>query len=374
MVMMTLMDLIVLPHESLKAALQRMTRNHKGVLLVCDRNRRLVGVLSDGDVRRTLLDGTLMIAPVQNIMNTAPVAAKTAGEAETLLHQTGAVVIPVVDPDGRLQAAVIQEGGEIQVLQVPPEAQSPAPAPEIAKAVAVIPARGGSKRIPRKNLAKAGGKSLLSWAVHAAKGAQHIRQVVVSTNDAEIAQAARSAGAEVPWMRPEDLSRDDTPSLAVLIHALEWARGSQQPPPEFGVLLEPTAPLRLSRHIDEALEKLAETGADSVVAVCEVPHVLNPEELLVVDADRLRPYPPSRAMAARHLRGAQAPAYAMSGLVYAFRIASVLKQRSLFGAVCLPLLIDWQYFLDVDTPEDLMEADYKLRHLYRVEAEDPWEA
>ncbi|PYJ83202.1 MAG: hypothetical protein DME22_16395, partial [Verrucomicrobia bacterium] len=230
-------------------------------------------------------------------------------------------------------------------------------------AVAIVPARGGSKRIPRKNLAVAGGRSLLGWAVHAAKTARQVGKVIVSTDDDEIAQAARVLGVEIPWLRPAELSQDNTTTLDVVIHALTWAVQNVKPTPEFGVLLEPTAPLRTPQHVDEALNILAGSDADSVVSVCELSHSFNPEEVLVIDDGVLRPFVAGRTMQTRRLRGEQPPAYILSGLVYAFRIQAVLEQRNLYGRKTLPLVTAWEYFLDVDTLEDLRWADFKISQL-----------
>ena len=148
-----------------------------------------------------------------------------------------------------------------------------------------------------------------------------------------------------------------------MLHALKWAVDNVKPSPEFGVLLEPTAPLRTPHHVDEALNILASSDADSVVSVSELPHTFNPEETLVIEKDVLRPYVAERSMDTRCLRGQQSPAYIQNGLVYAFRIQAVLEQRNLYGRKTLPLVTAWKYFLDVDTLEDLRWADFKISQL-----------
>jgi CMP-N-acetylneuraminic acid synthetase len=132
------------------------------------------------------------------------------------------------------------------------------------------------------------------------------------------------------------------------------------------VLLEPTAPLRSASHIDEALELLAGSDADSVVSVSEVPHILNPEELLVIENGAVRPYPASRTMDTRRLRGHQPPAYVQNGLVYAFRTPVLLEQRSLYGRKSIPLVTGWEYYLDIDTPADLLGADARMALLHET--------
>jgi CMP-N,N'-diacetyllegionaminic acid synthase len=360
--MLKLTDLIIRPSETLRSALNRMTQNHKGVLFVCDDDAHLIGVISDGDVRRSLLDDTLLVAPVSKAMNTDPITARTAEEAIELLRRLKNTALPVVDPGGRMKEIVVDSGGEISVLtdaDIDPElARSPVQEPG---AVAIIPARGGSKRVPRKNLAQVAGQSLLSRAIEAAKAAQQVSHVIVSTDDPDVADAARALGISVPWLRPAELARDDSRTVDVILHAADWALRHLRPIPELGVLLEPTAPLRTPEQIDEAIDALRASDADSAVSVCELPHVFNPEEVLVVDGGLLRPYVRSRTMNSRRLHGQQAAAYVPTGLVYAFRISAVLEHRSIFGRKAIPIMTGWENYLDVDTAEDLELADFKLR-------------
>src|SRR5207253_4129882 len=130
---------------------------------------------------------------------------------------------------------------------------------------ALVPARGGSKGIPRKNLALLAGKPLLAWTLEAARGAESVTRVVVSTDDDEIAAAARHLGAEV-LRRPAELAADDVPMLPVIRNGLDTFQC------DVLVLLQPTSPLRGAEHVDGAVRLLLETGADKVVSVVEVPH------------------------------------------------------------------------------------------------------
>jgi CMP-N-acetylneuraminic acid synthetase len=364
--MLTLSDLIVRPQEPLRLALERMTRNREGILFVCDDDLHLVGVLSDGDVRRTLLEETLLVAAVSKAMNTDPITASTVEEATKLLRQFGLLAVPIVANDGRVQGAVLIVGTDVQVLRPDPADSEPGTASD-AGALAIIPARGGSKRVPRKNLAMAGGKPLLAWAILAAQKAKRVGRVLVSTDDLEIADAAKSYGVEVPWLRPAALARDESPTLDVVTHAMQWALENLKPAPKFAVLLEPTAPLRTPQQIDDAIELLAAGDADSVVSVSEVPHVLNPEELVAIDQGQLRPFNSERTLDTAKLRGRQTPVYARNGLVYGMRIASVLANKSLYGSKTVPLITGWEYFLDVDTANDLQWADHQLRTLPRTD-------
>ena len=269
------------------------------------------------------------------------------------------VAVPVVDGQGRIREAVIENDDSVLVL---PSETSGAGSDIVVEtgALALIPARGGSKRIPRKNLANVAGRSLLAWTIQAATNAQKVSHVLVSTDDVEIAEAARAMGVDVPWLRPAALSTDTTPTLDVILHALEWAVQKLTPVPEFAVLLEPTAPLRKAEQIDEAISLLMNSDADCVAAVSELPHVFHPEEVLIVENGLLQPYLPDHTMDSRQLRNEQGSAYVLNGLVYAFRIQSVLSGYGLFGRKTIPMITRWEDFLDIDTPEDLELANFKI--------------
>ena len=145
----------------------------------------------------------------------------------------------------------------------------------MAKVLGVIPARGGSKGIPDKNLALVGGRPLLAYTADAVKESKLLTRTIVSTDDARIADCARSMGLEVPFMRPSSLAGDEAPMLPVLQHAVETleADGFHA---DIIVLLQPTSPLRRGEHIDAAVKWLERAGGDSVVSVVEVPHQFNP--------------------------------------------------------------------------------------------------
>jgi CMP-N-acetylneuraminic acid synthetase len=358
---MNLHDFIIHDHETLKSAMQRMTANRRGILMVCDSDNHLVGVLSDGDLRRALVDDALLVAPVANVMNIDPIVARSDEEALELLKERSVVLVPVTDSAGKVQRAAVShpEGARV-ISETSTSEKRTGPAKVGVRVVAVIPARGGSKRLPRKNLAMVAGRSLLEWAIRAAQSSQLIGHIIVSTDDAEIADAARACGVEVPWLRPDDLARDDTPSISVLQHAARWAIENVEPGPEVIVLLEPTAPLRTREHIDGAIKLLAVSGADSVVSVSELPHTLNPEELLTLEDGELRPYVDDATLDTRRLRGKQLPVYVQNGLVYATRIDTLLD-GSLYGKRCLPFVTDWNTFVDIDTQDDLALAEVRMR-------------
>jgi N-acylneuraminate cytidylyltransferase len=126
----------------------------------------------------------------------------------------------------------------------------------VIRTLGLIPARGGSKGIARKNLTCLAGRPLIAHTIESAKKASSLDRVIVSTDDEEIAAVARSFGAEVPFMRPAELAEDATPDLPVFVHALEWLQQHEGYTPAFVAHLRPTSPLRTAQHIDEAVSLL----------------------------------------------------------------------------------------------------------------------
>ena len=138
--------------------------------------------------------------------------------------------------------------------------------------IAIIPARGGSKGIPRKNIRLLAGKPLIAYTTEAALQSEYLDRIIVSTDDEEIAEITKSFGAEVPFLRPMELARDDSPTIDVLIHAIEWLENNDKYIPDIIVLLQPTSPLTIAKDIDTAIELYIEKKADAVVSVCEAEH------------------------------------------------------------------------------------------------------
>jgi CMP-N,N'-diacetyllegionaminic acid synthase len=210
----------------------------------------------------------------------------------------------------------------------------------------LIPARGGSKGFPRKNLAPLGGKPLIAWTLEAAHASDTLTSVVVSTDSDEIAAAAY--GSRV-LARPPELARDDTPMRAVAEHALDELGA-----PDVLVLLQPTSPLRRSEHIDAAVRLLLDSGADSVVSVVEVPHRYAPESLMALNDGRLNS---PTGTAAR--RQDKQPLYARNGpAVLALRPARL--GGDFYRGDCRALVMRPEDSVDVDGPFDLELAEFLL--------------
>lgn len=215
----------------------------------------------------------------------------------------------------------------------------------------VIPARGGSKGVPRKNLALLGGRPLLAYTCDAARRSRELTRVVLSTDDEEISEVGRRCSVEVPFRRPADLARDDTPMLAVLQHAVRVLDQQERYHADIVVLLQPTSPLRRAEHIDATVRLLRQTGADSVVSVVEVPHQFNPVSVLRLEGDRLVPYASDPTITRRQDKP---PVYARNGpAVLGVLRAVVMEQNSLYGTDCRPFVMSPDDSFDVDDAWDL---------------------
>lgn len=138
--------------------------------------------------------------------------------------------------------------------------------------LAIIPARGGSKRVPRKNLANLAGKPLITYTIEAGLKANYIDELVVSTDDHEIAAVAKSSGASVPFIRPYELAQDESSTLDVIKNVIDFYKKTELKLFDYILLLQPTSPLRDYAEINKAIEILADKKADALVSVCETEH------------------------------------------------------------------------------------------------------
>lgn len=224
--------------------------------------------------------------------------------------------------------------------------------------VAIIPARGGSKGIPHKNVVSLAGRPLIGYTIEAALRSLSVDRVLVSTDDPEIADVARTLGAEVPFLRPEDLAGDASPMLGVLRHALFWLE-AQGEAVEAIVLLQPTSPLRTSCHIDEAVALFRSTSASSVVSVVAVPHQFNPVSVMrLSEQGTLSPFLGGRVVVTR--RQEKPEVYARNGPAVLVCHPDTLRAGELYGDNCLPYLMSEEDSLDIDVPSDLVLAEQAL--------------
>ena len=221
--------------------------------------------------------------------------------------------------------------------------------------LALIPARGGSKGIPRKNIRNFAGYPLIAWSIAAAEQAACVTRIIVSTDNEEIAAVARAYGAETPFLRPSELAQDQTTDLPVFEHALDWLEKNENYKPEFVIQLRPTSPIRPRDCVGNAVKILMEHGdADCVRGV--VPAGQNPHKmwrfageeqpmkpLLQVDGIT-EPYNAPRQILP--------PVYWQTGHIDAIRVSTIMQKKSLTGDVIYPLVIDPRYTVDIDNLSD----------------------
>jgi N-acylneuraminate cytidylyltransferase len=227
--------------------------------------------------------------------------------------------------------------------------------------LALIPARGGSKSIPRKNIRPLAGHPLIAYSIAAGLAAEMVTRVVVSTDDEEIAAIARRYGAETPFLRPAELSLDNTTDLPVFQHALSWLADHENYCPEIVVQLRPTSPFRRAFHIDAAASQLLERPeADSVRTVC-IPFQ-NPFKMWRIDPDGLmRPLLSAEFPEPYNMPRQVLPeVYWQTGYVDAVWSETILEKGSMTGERILPLVIDPSEWIDIDSPDDWRRAERLL--------------
>jgi YrbI family 3-deoxy-D-manno-octulosonate 8-phosphate phosphatase len=234
--------------------------------------------------------------------------------------------------------------------------------PEI---LALIPARGGSKGIPRKNIRPFAGQPLIAYSIAAGLQAQMKMRVVVTTDDEEIAEVARNCGAETPFLRPAELAQDRTTDLPVFQHALRWLAEQEDYHPEVVVHLRPTTPIRPPDLVDRSVALLlAHPEADSVRGIT-LAHQ-NPFKMWLMDGEDkpIRPVTtvPGIEEPYNSPRQILPTAYTHTGLIDTIRPATILALNSMSGRTILPILFDPGYDADLDTPQDWQEAEKRVLH------------
>lgn len=222
------------------------------------------------------------------------------------------------------------------------------------RVLALVPARGGSKGLPRKNVLPLDGRPLIGWTLAAAAGSRYLDRCVVSTDDAEIAAVARAEGGEVPFMRPAKLASDRADSFSVISHAL-----GQLPGYDLLVLLQPTSPLRSAEDIDATLETLLQHRAPACVSVVEPGK--SPYWSYRTD-DNARLVPLLEPRFSRMRRQDLPTAYVLNGAVYAARTEWLSIQRGFVGDGTVAYIMPAARSVDIDSAFDLALAELHLRH------------
>lgn len=222
----------------------------------------------------------------------------------------------------------------------------------------IIPARGGSQRIPRKNLVMLGGRPLIAYAIEAAKGSELLGRTVLSTDDAEIRSVALGLGAEVPFMRPPELSADSSLTVDVVLHALGEVERTEGREYDYVCVLEPTAPLRTARDIDSALSLLLFADTDSIIGLAPVDYT-NPARLRVIRENRVHPWAPELWREGRRQQDLE-QVYKPAGGLFACRRDVMVRQRSLHGTSQCGYVFPPERAVDIDTVFDLAFAEFLI--------------
>ena len=226
------------------------------------------------------------------------------------------------------------------------------------KVLGIIPARGGSKGVTRKNTRMLGGKPLLQYTAEAALAARFLSRVILSTEDEEIAKIGVTCGLEVPFMRPVELAEDETPMLPVVQHAVRWLenRGELF---DAVCLLQPTNPLRLPEDIDGCIQLLETTDADAVVTIIPVPAEHNPHWVYFQNGSGfLRLSTGEDAPIPR--RQELPPAFHREGSVYVARRHVLMEGNSLFGKRLAGYPMKPESSVNIDSPDDWLRAEALL--------------
>lgn len=226
------------------------------------------------------------------------------------------------------------------------------------RVLAIIPARGGSKGVPRKNIRPLSGKPLIAYTIEAAAGAQLLDRTVLSTEDTKIAAIAKKHGAEVPFMRPPELAKDESFAEPVMEHALGWLEEHEGYVPDYLLLLQPTSPLRTSQDIDNCINLALEKDAVGVVSICPVKH--HPYLIKRLDEEgHIESFSPLDQMWRR--RQDFPPAYGLTGAIYLVRREILLEQHALFHERTYAYIMPPERSLDIDTLWDFTLAELILK-------------
>lgn len=223
--------------------------------------------------------------------------------------------------------------------------------------LALIPARGGSKGILRKNLQPVAGKPLVLWTCEVARHAPSITRLIVSTEDPEIAEVARRGGAEIPFLRPAELAADETPAIDVILHCLGWLQANEGVLPDLLLWLQPTSPLRTVNDIEGAVNLLHTRKAASVVSVSPSSH---PAAWLkrVSEEGLLLPWQTGSSPSRRQ---EVEKSFELNGAIYLTRTEHLLREKSLYSDPTYAFVMPRERSLDIDEPWDLKLADLILR-------------
>ena len=230
------------------------------------------------------------------------------------------------------------------------------------RVIAIIPARGGSKGIPGKNIKVFFGKPLIAWTIESAKGSRYIDSVVVSTDNDDIARISKTLGAEVPFKRPAEIAKDDSSVMDAITHCLDWLESTDQIY-DIVVLLQPTSPLRVCTDIDGAIESLVKRGADAIVSVSECDHPPEwtgklPEDLNMKDFI-------DKNVKGRNRQDLDV-SYRINGCIFVSDTGHIRRFKDWYGPMTFAYITSKDSSIDIDN-----DLDFKLAELILSNRETP---
>lgn len=228
------------------------------------------------------------------------------------------------------------------------------------KILGVITARGGSKGIPGKNIKPLAGKPLIAYTIDVAKKSQLISDLIVSTDDLKIAEVAKKFGADVPFLRPNELAKDTSGHLEVMRHAIEFMENERDLVYDYVVILQPTSPFRHVQDIDKTIIKLIEENADSSVSLVEIKEN-HPIKIKKFIDNKVLPYAMEEVEGTR--RQDLPTAYKRSGAVYAMRRDLIMELKRLYGSHVTGHIVPAERSLDIDNPIDWIVAEAMYQEL-----------
>lgn len=227
------------------------------------------------------------------------------------------------------------------------------------KILAIILARGGSKGVPRKNIKDLNGKPLIGYTIEAAKSSEYIDKVIVSTEDEEIKSIAINFGAEVPFLRPEELATDKSPSIDAILYTVNKLKKKYNYLPSYVCLLQCTSPLRKGKHIDEAFLKLKETNMDSIVSVCEAE--VNPYWSNVFNGDKLDYFLEEGKIITR--RQDLPKVYRMNGAIYIIKTEVLMEKKTFEPEKLTGYIMESIDSVDIDNEIDFILAEAIIKNI-----------
>jgi CMP-N-acetylneuraminic acid synthetase len=225
--------------------------------------------------------------------------------------------------------------------------------------ITIITARSGSKGLPGKNIKILAGMPLIAWSIVAAQKCSDSSRVIVSTDDNEIAAVARKYGAEVPFLRPQELASDTADSVDVVMHALDWLEEHESRCPDLVLLLQPTSPLREATDISAAITIQKKMDADSVVSVCEA--VCPPQWLRSIDTITGQLLPLSNSQELRR-RQDSPKLYQLNGAINLIKSNVLRDKRTFYPEKTYPVIMPRERSVDIDSAFDFHVSELLLRH------------